>query len=51
MPQGGNGEIKERRKSYAMHGDRQQSRVSKRYSVAGGTAPSVLREENEHSIS
>merc|ERR1711953_557088 len=41
---------RERRKSYAMHG-RVNSRVSKRVSVAGGTAPSVLREENEHSIS
>jgi len=43
---------RERRKSYAMHGNRDHDRrVSKRVSVAGGTAPSVLREENEHSIS
>ena len=35
-----------------MHGSRDvgRGRVS-RVSVAGGTAPSVLREENEHSIS
>jgi len=46
------GEAKERRKSYAMHGSRDvgRGRVS-RVSVAGGTAPSVLREDNEHSIS
>ena len=34
-----------------MHGDRRESRISKKASVAGGTAPSVLRAENEHSIS
>ena len=45
------GELRERRKSYAMHGDRTDRRRSHKVSVAGGTAPSVLREENEHSIS
>ena len=45
-------QAKERRKSYAMYGSRDvgRGRMS-RVSVAGGTAPSVLREDNEHSIS
>ena len=50
-PQYGQQEARERRRSYAMHGDRRDSRLSKKVSVAGGTAPSVLRAENEHSIS
>ena len=52
LPISTDGEAKQRRKSYAMHGSRDvgRGRVS-RVSVAGGTAPSVLREDNEHSIS